>query len=82
MPLTREARLARQDREARLRDAIAQWRPDRPRRWLAKHGNLVVEGRSPLAEQYRLLRAEAEGLLRRSRSASASGLPSHLLHLG
>lgn len=81
MPITKDAHLARLDIEARLSDAINHWRPDRPRRWLAKYGNLVVEGRYPIAYQFRLLRDEAKRLLNRPRTESANGLASHALHL-
>lgn len=72
---------ARLDMEVRLSNAIKNWRSDRPRRWLAKYGNIAAEGRHPLAEQYRILRREAVNLLSRCRVESASGLASHILHL-
>lgn len=81
MPTLNDAHLARLDIKVRLREAIANWRPDRPRRWLAKYGYMTAEGSSPLAVQYRLLRCEAEGLLNRPSTESASGLASHPLHL-
>lgn len=81
MPITKDTYLARLDIEARLSEAIDYWRPNRPRRWLAKYGNMVVQGRYPLAEQYRILRGEAECLVNRPRPASANGLASHSLYL-
>ncbi len=64
-----------------LYEAIKLWRPDRPRRWLAKYGSWSAEGRGPLAERYRALRHEAERLLLRLRVESANGLPSHAFNL-
>lgn len=81
MPTIKDSHLARLDMEGRLNDAIYNWRSDRPRRWLAKYGNIIAEGRSPLANQYRMLRCEAEHLLRRPRTKQINGLASHLLHL-
>lgn len=80
-----EVRVNSRDCEARLREAIDAWRPDRPRRWLVKHGGLAVEGRKgrdTLAEQYIALREEA---MRKvsvvSMTAQMQGLPSQLCHL-
>ncbi|MNH28641.1 hypothetical protein D3C79_888260 [compost metagenome] len=81
MPTIKDAHLERLDIEARLSEAIEHWRPDRPRRWLAKYGNIVAEMRYPMANQYRILRGEAEDLLSRPRPESANGLASHSLHL-
>lgn len=81
MPTIKDYHLARVDMEKRLSVAIESWRSDRPRRWLSRHGNIVADGRHPLAQQYRILRYEAEGLLRRPRPESANGLVSHSLHL-
>lgn len=81
MTTIKDSHLARFEMEARLSDAIYNWRSDRPRRWLAKYGNIIAEGRSPLADQYRILRCEAEHLLRRTRAKQTNGLVSHILHL-
>lgn len=81
MPTISDSHLAHLDMKGRLVDAIDNWRPDRPRRWLAKYGNIIAEGRCPLAEQFRMLRCEAESLLSRPRVASANGLASHSLSL-
>ena len=81
MPTIKDAEQARLDTARQLREAIDYWRPDRPRRWLAKYGSWPTEGRGPLAEQYRALRREAEALLTRPRTESASGLASHPLRL-
>ena len=80
MPTIKDVEQARLDAEKLLCEAIAHWRPDRPRRWLAKYGSWPAEGRSPLAEQYRTLRRDAESLLTRPRTESANGLASHLFH--
>ena len=77
MPTIKDTEQARLESDMILHEAIKQWRPDRPRRWLAKYGNWPAEGRSPLAERYRAIRREAECLLVRSRVESANGLPSH-----
>ena len=81
MPSIKDTKQAQLDADNQLREAIDYWRPDRPRRWLAKHGSWPAEGRGPLAEQYRALRREAESLLTRPRTESANGLASHLFHL-
>lgn len=47
MSTIKYAHLARLDMEGRLINAIANWRPDRPLRWLAKYGNIVADGRAP-----------------------------------
>lgn len=81
MPTIKNTEQARLESDMMLHEAIKQWRPDRPRRWLAKYGNWPAEGRSPLAERYRAIRREAECLLVRSRVESANGLPSHAFNL-
>lgn len=81
MTTIKNSHFARLEMEARLSDAISNWRSDRPRRWLAKYGNVIAEGRSPLAVQFSSLRCEAESLLRRPRTKRINGLASHLLHL-
>lgn len=81
MPTIKDTEQARHESDMMLHEAIKQWRPDRPRRWLAKYGNWPAEGRSPLAERYRAIRREAECLLVRSRVESANGLPSHAFNL-
>lgn len=81
MPTIKDTEQARLESDMILHEAIKQWRPDRPRRWLAKYGNWPAEGRSPLAERYRAIRREAECLLVRSRVESANGLPSHAFNL-
>lgn len=48
--------------DALLRDAIDQWRPEQPRRWLAKFGGWSFEGRSPLVLEYRAIRRKAKAL--------------------
>lgn len=72
------------DVSSRLQEAIDNWRPDRPRRWLHAYGRWFVDGggdAGELVQQYRALRREAEKMLVRPRVESASGVPSHLLHL-
>ena len=81
MPTIKDTEQARLESDMMLHEAIKQWRPDRPRRWLAKYGNWPAEGRSPLAERYRAIRREAECLLVRSRVESANGLLSHAFNL-
>lgn len=77
----KDSEQARLEIEAMLDEAIRQWRPDRPRRWLAKHGNWPAEGSSPLAERYRAIRREAKRLLIRSRGEGVNGMPSHAFNL-
>jgi hypothetical protein len=81
MPTIKDTEQARLESDMILHEAIKQWRPDRPRRWLAKYGNWPAEGRSPLAERYRAIRREAECLLVRSRVESTNGLSSHAFNL-
>ena len=81
MPTLKDTEQSRLESEIMLHEAIKQWRPDRPRRWLAKYGSWPAEGRGPLAERYRALRREAERLLVRPRVESANGLPSHTFNL-
>ncbi len=81
MPTIKDTEQARLESDIKLHEAIKQWRPDRPRRWLAKYGSWPAEGRGPLAERYRALRREAEMLLARPRIESANGLPSHVFNL-
>ncbi|MNT35916.1 hypothetical protein D3C72_1719660 [compost metagenome] len=80
MPTIKDTKLSHIDAHCLLEEAIANWRPDRPRRWLAKYGNWSFEGKSPQAKQYMMLRREAERLLARPRVESANGLPSHTFH--
>lgn len=47
----------------RLREAVDNWNPHRPRRWLAKYGGWRVEKRSALAQRYCALRNEAKIML-------------------
>ena len=85
MPTIKDTEQARLESDMMLHEAIKQWRPDRPRRWLVKYGSWYVEGHGPLAERYRALRHEAERLLVRPlvrpRVESANGLPSHAFNL-
>jgi hypothetical protein len=70
--------LERLDIEARLSEAIEHWRPDRPRRWLAKYGNISAAMGNPSAVQYRILRGKAESLLNpptRQYKAPAPSIP-------
>lgn len=67
--------------EMLLLEAISNWRPDRPRRWLLKYGNWPVEGHSVLSQQYHAIRREANRLLKRPNAMSANGIASHALHL-
>lgn len=55
--------LAQSDLEARLREAVDNWDPNRPRRWLAKYGGWRVEKRTELTVQYCELRDKANTLL-------------------
>lgn len=48
---------------ALLQEAIAQWRPDQPRRWLAKYGGWSFEGKNPLVLEYRALLRQARTLV-------------------
>lgn len=43
-----------------LQEAINQWRPDQPRRWLAKYGGWSFEAKSPLVQEYRRIRRQAK----------------------
>lgn len=81
MSTMNDAQLARLDHARLLHEAIENWHPGRPRRWLAKFGNLHAEAHNPLAEQYRTLRHEAERALGRPHIKSANGLASYSLHL-
>lgn len=54
------------DLEARLREAVDNWDPHRPRRWLAKYGGWRVERRTSLTKQYCELRDATRALLERS----------------
>lgn len=67
MPHTREAGVLCVDMDARLREAIDMWDSRTPRRWLAKHGGLLVEKRTVLTLQYCGLRDEARALVVRRR---------------
>lgn len=64
-----------------LLDAINNWRPDRPRRWLSKYGSWHAKGYGRLAVQYRAIKYEAERLVRRQQAPTANGLPSHTAHI-
>lgn len=81
MPTLKDTKQAHLESDAMLHEAIAQWRPDRPRRWLAKYGGRPTEREGALAKRYQALRREAERLLARPRVESANGLPSHALNL-
>ena len=48
---------------ALLQEAIAQWRADQPRRWLAKYGGWSFEGKNPLVLEYRELLRQAKTLV-------------------
>lgn len=52
-----------------LQEAINQWDPAKPRRWLARYGGLNVLGigRSDCARKYRELQVQAAVLTRRKR---------------
>jgi hypothetical protein len=50
-----------------LNEAIAHWHPARPRRWLARYGNLVGMPISAASIRYRDLRREALRLTARTR---------------
>ena len=85
MPRKKGGRVNARGGDSRLQAAIDAWRPDRPRRWLVKHGGLAVEGRKgrdTLAEQYITLRDEAmRKLATSSNTPQQRGLPSQLCHL-
>lgn len=81
MPTIKDVEQARLDTDRQLREAIDYWRPDHPRRWLAKYGSWPAEGRGSIAEQYRALRREAEILLARPRVDCINGLASHSFYL-
>ncbi|TNH98342.1 hypothetical protein CF104_16605 [Aeromonas jandaei] len=63
MPSIRYSEETDRDLDARLREAIDNWDPRRPRRWLAKYGGWRVEKRSVLTQRYCALRDEAQALL-------------------
>ncbi|EKP0260209.1 hypothetical protein JFQ93_001457 [Aeromonas sobria] len=50
--------------DALLQEAIKHWRPEQPRRWLAKYGGWPFEGKSPLVVTYWALRRQAQALTR------------------
>lgn len=53
--------------DALLQEAISQWQPEQPRRWLAKYGGWAFEGNNPLVLEYRAIRRQAMQLLKRRR---------------
>lgn len=81
MPKDKETLIARQENEVYLLNAIANWRPDRPRRWLAKYGSLPADGKGCVVERYRRIRKEAEAMCSRHRVYGSSGLSAHSLLL-
>ncbi|MFM5523744.1 hypothetical protein [Aeromonas jandaei] len=81
MPNKKETLIARQENEVYLYHAIAHWRPDRPRRWLAKYGCLPADGKGCVVERYRRIRKEAEAMCARPRVYRLQGLSSHRLLL-
>lgn len=50
--------------ETLLQEAISQWQPEQPRRWLAKYGGWAFESKHPLVQQYRLIRRQAKEMTR------------------
>lgn len=80
MPTIKDARERRSEHEHLLREAVNNWNPERPRRWLNKYGCWNADGQSVLAQQYRLLRSMAQKKLARPGSRRDSGLASHTLH--
>lgn len=81
MPNNKETLLLRQENEVYLCHAIANWRPDRPRRWLAKYGCLSADGKGSVVERYRLIRKEAEAMCARPKVYRSHGLSAHRLLL-
>lgn len=63
MPAIKDLDAERTDLDARLREAIDNWDPRRPRRWLVKYGGWRVERRCPLTQRYCAIRNEAQALL-------------------
>jgi len=63
MPTIKDIDTVRADLDARLREAIDNWDPRRPRRWLTKYGGWRVEKRSLLTQRYCAIRDEAQALL-------------------
>ncbi|HHQ4546877.1 TPA: hypothetical protein ACSP15_003558 [Aeromonas veronii] len=61
-PRKNEKREQQEHVDALLRDAIEQWRPEQPRRWLARFGGWSFEGRNPLVLEYRAIRRKAKTL--------------------
>lgn len=83
MTRARVSRENARDDEKRLREAIAAWQPDRPRRWLTKHGGLKVERRPQchvVVEQYISLRDDALARVTPDADSNVSGLPSGVCH--
>lgn len=81
MPNNKDTLIARQENEVYLYHAIAHWRPDRPRRWLAKYGCLPADGKGSVVERYRRIRKEAEAMCARPRVYCSHGLSAHSLLL-
>ncbi len=61
-PRKNEKREQQEHVDALLRDAIEQWRPEQPRRWLARFGGWSFEGINPLVLEYRAIRRKAKTL--------------------
>lgn len=55
-----------------MREAINNWDPQKPRRWLAKYGNLTGILSGERAQHYRALREEAKSLTARRPSSEQS----------
>ena len=55
-----------------VREAIRNWDPQKPRRWLAKYGNItgILSGEN--TQRYRALREEAKTLTARRKSSEQS----------
>lgn len=64
-----------------LKEAISEWRPDRPRRWLYRYGGINSKGEGEYNKKYRDLHRLALKSLRRASSSASGGLPSHILWL-
>jgi hypothetical protein len=65
MPSIRDSENIYSDLDRRLREAIDNWDPQRPRRWMVKYGGWRIGKRSILTLRYCELRDTAQALLMR-----------------
>lgn len=56
-----------EEADERLTLAIRDWNPTRPRRWLAKYGDLSCISKSGEEQHYRMLRSEAMASINRKK---------------